>query len=205
MPREAGLWRAVARHLLGDDGGFAAVVEDPPTRLLPDPMGFRDDADGPVPLAIAASVAYALLPGRLLHPHVLSTEAFFTPLLVGHVALLTRALATPRGRPAALLGAGVAAGLAAFLRPSFAVFPLVEAALLLVWSGLDRRWIAGMTVAAMLGGFAVPLTSVARGGVFGWGISAQSLESNLHGRAERIARFAGTRLDTSGRAGVLPP
>ncbi len=161
---------------------------------------------GSIGLAFMAAVVYAIFPGRLLHPHVVSTEAFFTPLLVGHVALLVHALASGRNSNGALLGAGVLAGLAAILRPAFVLFPLIEMALLLGFRSTSWRKMALCAVPSLVLGLAIPLTSVAMGGPFGWGVSSHSLEANLHDRAKRIAQHSGASLELPpGRNDVLGP
>ena len=190
-------------------GGIAGVVTAPVLVGLLGVLaryGFARRCFDSIGLAFMAALVYAIFPGRLLHPHVLATEAFFTPLLVGHVALLVHALTGGRNSNPALLGAGVLAGLAALLRPAFVLFPLIEVALLLGFRSTSWRRMALCAVPALVLGFAIPLGSVTMGGPFGWGVSAHSLEANLHDRAIRIAQYSGATLELPpGRRNVLRP
>jgi hypothetical protein len=141
---------------------------------------------GSMEAALLTGVLYLLLPGTLLHPHVIATEGLFTPLLIGHVALLAGALlgAPPsRGR---LVAAGVLAGVAAAIRPVFILFPILEASLLVVHRARPPRQILAFTALALALGLAWPVLHSVRLASPGWG-GTNTLSSNLHGRAQRMA------------------
>ncbi|WP_407152807.1 hypothetical protein [Bradyrhizobium sp. ORS 86] len=159
---------------------------------------------GSAKVAAAAGILIVIMPGSLLNPHLLVTEAWFTTLLLIGTVSVCEAVDTPRAAPSPFyLYLGFASlGLASAIRPQGLLIPLVLTPYLLFAFPKAR----GRSLKAALLAYALfPLSWMTLRfllvGDFGLGSSNADLATNLAFRADRILSLP---LDSTGRMDLLP-
>jgi len=159
---------------------------------------------GSAKIAATAGMLIVIMPGSLLNPHLLVTEAWFTALLMIGTVSICEAVDAKRDAPSpAYLYLGFASlGLASAIRPQGLLIPLVLTTYLLFAFPKAR----GASLKAALLAYAVfPLSWMTLRfllvGDFGLGSSNADLATNLAFRADRILSLP---LDSTGRMDLLP-
>jgi 4-amino-4-deoxy-L-arabinose transferase-like glycosyltransferase len=147
--------------------------------------------------AFVAATVYVLLPGSLMQPHTLVTEAIFNPLVVIALYLIVRGVEDEFRRGAFVLALALLA-VAIFVRLQLVLYPIVLAVILgYHWrdKGLSR------TVPIFLVCFLFPLGWMlfvyGQTGQFSMGASDHSLGRNLYETAARMATIGHRSFDPS--------
>lgn len=91
-------------------------------------------------LSALATAIYLLLPGSLIQPHQLVSEALFNPLVAISAYLLVCSIENDFHRKTFLYGL-LALSIAVFIRPQLMLFPFVLAAILTIWNAQHWRFI----------------------------------------------------------------
>lgn len=145
-------------------------------------------------VAAIATLTYILLPGSLVHPHTLVTEAFYNPLLIISFYYSVRYLL--EGSFSSLVVAGFTASVASFIRLIFVLYPVIFfITILLVSKG--KRFKHGF--AYLLLAFLIPLLwmslNFVHAGQFAMGGSR--LNRNFYRRIQRMANLEPIDLDST--------
>ena len=142
------------------------------------------------PVARIATVAWALLPATIFHPHALVTEAICNPLLVALAYVLVRLATRDEVSWRDLLLAGALCGVLAFVRHIYLLLPVAAALWLLVMRpnglGPARNAAAVFALGFVFTGLWWGVIAIGQQR-YELGRSIGGLEANLYLRADRMA------------------
>ena len=148
-------------------------------------------------IAVIAAIVYALLPGSLMQPHTLVSEALYNPLVVIALTLIVRNVEADFRNDLFCLALALLA-VAIFVRLQLLLFPLVLAAILVC---SDRSRTLGRTAPILLICFVLPLAWMlllyGQTGEVSMGSSDNSLGRNLFETSRRLAAIGGFPFDPS--------
>jgi 4-amino-4-deoxy-L-arabinose transferase-like glycosyltransferase len=151
-------------------------------------------------VARIATIAWALLPATVFHPHAFVTEAICNPLLICLTYLLSRLELSEDTRWRDLILAGLVTAVLAFVRHIYLLLPLAGTIWLLLFRphGLGARRNAAVFLALGFVLIAAWWGAIALGGQrYELGRSIGGLEANLYLRADRMAVMGGIGLPQS--------
>jgi 4-amino-4-deoxy-L-arabinose transferase-like glycosyltransferase len=138
--------------------------------------------------SIAGALIYMHMPYSMIYPHMLSSEALFTPLIIFSFAALAFHLIKLTEGLGSLVASALLVGIASLIRPVALVWPFV---VVLVYFTFARIRLNKLLIYLMVGLFPLfvwmsfmKLSS----GEFSMGRSGHDLNHNLYGRVEYISR-----------------
>lgn len=143
-------------------------------------------------LSTIAAISYILLPGSLVHPHTLVTEAFYNPLLVISFYYSLKYI-MENGR-ANIIIAGLTASIAAFIRLIFILFPFIYFGIIL-FSSKGRKFKDGLIYLTIV--FTIPVIWMSMNFVHtgDFAMGGSRFSRNLYRRVERMANLEPIDLD----------